>query len=263
MKKVQFHHIRHATSIIEYAGRKILVDPVFCNKATMPAIPLTPLKRLNPLVDISTPPEELLNIDMVLSTHTHRDHFDPKAAEMINKSKPVICQSEDAATIAGYGFNNVYPVITTLDFNGISITRVHAQHGTGETEIAMAPASGFILSHPGEPTMYLTGDTVFNESVRKNIEQYSPEVLIINAGSPKFLNSSHIVMNIVDVENTLRTKPQATFIIVHLDTFNHCIETREDMHEYFTQERLAEIGTNKFFVPADNEIIDFNKLSIN
>jgi len=51
--------------------------------------------------------------------------------------------------------------------------------------------------------------------------------------------------------------PTLTFIIVHLDTFNHCIETREDMHEYFSPARLTEIGVDKFFVPGDNELLEF------
>jgi hypothetical protein len=66
-----------------------------------------------------------------------------------------------------------------------------------------------------------------------------------------------VVMNIMDVEKTLKVNPNLTFIIVHLDTFNHCIETREDIHEYFSPERLSEMAVKKFYVPEDNELLEF------
>jgi L-ascorbate metabolism protein UlaG (beta-lactamase superfamily) len=255
---MKFLHVRHATSILTYAGSKILVDPVFAEKEEFPPIPLTPNKRKNPLVGLSTKVETLLDVDMILSTHVHMDHFDRAAKDLLNKNIELICQSDDVTTLKSYGFLNLIPVETALIHKGISITRVNAQHGTGTTGEMMGVASGYILSSDNEPTIYFTGDTIFNESIVENIKKYHPEILIMNAGSPKFLNSDQIVMNIMDIEKTLRVNPKLTFIIVHLNTFNHCIETREDIHEYFSLGRLSEIGANKFFVPEDNELLELS-----
>jgi L-ascorbate metabolism protein UlaG (beta-lactamase superfamily) len=243
---------------LTYAGSKILIDPVFSEKEQYPPIPLTPNRRRNPLVDLSTPLERLLDADMVLSTHTHGDHFDDRARELLDKKIELICQPEDVKTLGSTGFLNITPVDESITIRNIRITRVKAHHGTGVTGEMMGPSSGYILSSKNEPTLYITGDTVFHESISKTIEKFHPDILIINAGSPKFLNSSHIVMNIIDVEETLRIDPSLTFIIVHLDTFNHCIETREDLQEYFTPARLAEIGVKKIFIPEDNELLEFS-----
>ena len=78
-------HVRHATSLISYAGLKILLDPVFAKKETAPAIPMTPNRKRNPLVDLSTPIETLLDVDVLLDTHTHGDHFDSEAMELLDK----------------------------------------------------------------------------------------------------------------------------------------------------------------------------------
>lgn len=253
---MKFLHARHATSLLTYAGLKILIDPVFAEKEEYPAIPLTPNRRRNPLTGLKTPPEILLDADIILSTHTHRDHFDAKAAEMLDKNIPVVCQPDDIKNFESYGFSDIIPVSDIIDYRDINIKRRDAQHGTGIAGEMMGKASGYILSSNDEPCIYITGDTVFNESIMSNIINFRPEILIINAGSPKFLNSMQIVMNIMDVEETLKVNPNLTFVIVHLDTFNHCIETREDMHEYFTPERLKELGVNEFHIPADNELLE-------
>ena len=63
-------------------------------------------------------------------------------------------------------------------------------------------------------------------------------------------------MNIMDLEKAVLVNPDLVFIVVHLDAFNHCIETREDIREYFSEERLHEMGVKSFFVPEDNELME-------
>ncbi len=256
---MKFLQVRHATSILNYSGVKIIIDPIFNAKETLPPFPLTPNKRSNPIVDLITPLDTLLDIDVVLSTHIHVDHFDDKAKELLDKKVDVICQSNDEDTIRSWGFINVIPISDEIVYKGMSIKRVEGQHGTGETGKRMGKSSGYVLSTENEPTIYITGDTIYNDSVKENIERFDPEILIMNSGSPKFLNSDPIVMNIMDVEKTMKINPDLAFIIVHLDTFNHCIEKREDFLEYFSKERLEEMGVKKFYVPNDNESIELDK----
>ncbi len=248
-------HVRHATSIITYAGLKILVDPVFAKKEASPAIPMTPNRKRNPLVDLSTPIETLLDVDVLLVTHTHGDHFDSEAMELLDKKLPLICQSDDESKLSSKGFQTVIPVKDTILYKDITITRVYAQHGIGITEKAMGVTSGYILQAASEPTVYFTGDTIYNETVKNNILQFKPDVLVMNAGSPKFLNSDRIVMNIIDLENTMTVNPNLVFVVVHLETFNHCIETRDDIHEYFSANKLKDLGIQNFYVPKDNEFL--------
>lgn len=250
-------HVRHATSILNYGGLRILIDPVFADKESQPAIPLTPNRRKNPLVDLTSAMDILLDVDVILSTHLHRDHFDEKAKELLDKNLPVICQDNDTESLRTSGFLNIIPVTDTIKYNNITITRIEAQHGPCPIGKAMGPASGYVLEAENEPNIYITGDTIYNDTIKDTIIKFMPEILIINAGSPKFLYSERIVMNIIDLENTLKVNSELTFVIVHLDTFNHCIETRKDIHEYFSRKKLEDLRVRRFYVPQDNEWLNF------
>ncbi len=253
---MKLQHVRHATSILTYAGIQILIDPILADQESYPAIPMTPNRRRNPMVGLKTPMDAILDTRLLLLTHTHSDHFDSRAIELLDKKLPVICPCQDEQKLKANGFLQVHPVTDTLTYENITFIRVDAKHGTGCTGKVMGPASGYILKADTEPTVYITGDTVYYPEVKKNILNYQPQLLIMNAGSPKFLYSNRIVMNIMDIEKTLKVNPRLAFVIVHLDTFNHCIETRADLHEYFTRSRLEELHVKNFYIPEDNELLD-------
>lgn len=253
---MKLQHVRHATSILTYAGIRILIDPVLDKKESYGAIPMTPNRRKNPLVDLSTPMEEILSTELILLTHTHGDHYDASARKLLDKNIPVICQYQDEQRVEADGFLHVHPIKDTLSYENITLTRVKAKHGTHGMSKPMGHVSGYILQAKDEPTVYITADTVYYSAVKENIQKFKPQVLIMNAGSPKFLYSERIVMNIMDIENTMKVDPKPTFVIVHLETFNHCIETRADLHEYFTKDKLRELKVKSFYVPEDNELLD-------
>lgn len=47
------------------------------------------------------------------------------------------------------------------------------------------------------------------------------------------------------------------FIIIHFDAFNHCIETRKSVKNFFTQEKLSPLGVKEFLIPDNNETFEF------
>src|SRR5687768_1242271 len=87
--------VRNATLILQYNGFKILVDPMFFPKGAFDPIAG---KARNPMVDLPVPIGEIINdLDLVLVTHTHPDHFDPVASESLNKSLKLFNQPADEA----------------------------------------------------------------------------------------------------------------------------------------------------------------------
>ena len=81
---MKFHHIRSATTIIEYGSVKFLVDPWFdspeieYNEPPQP-IGVEAFSNHTPISKLPVAPEELLNVDAVIVTHLHYDHFDEEA----------------------------------------------------------------------------------------------------------------------------------------------------------------------------------------
>jgi L-ascorbate metabolism protein UlaG (beta-lactamase superfamily) len=140
----------------------------------------------------------------------------------------------------------VRPVHGELALNGLRIVRTGGRHGTGKTGEAMAPVSGYVLSAPGEPTVYIAGDTILCDHVRDTIATHSPDVVVVNASAARFLDSAPIVMDADDVVE-LAALTQARIVAVHLDAVAHATETRADLRERLHAERLSDRVT----VPED------------
>src|SRR5438270_7547602 len=125
--------IRHATLLLEYAGRKLLVDPMLDDAGARPAIENSPNQRRNPLVSLPVTLQEVVEgIDAVLVTHTHSDHWDSSAYRILPKDLPLFGQPQDEPKFLSQEFKDVLSISTPAQWEGIEIARTSGQHGTGE-----------------------------------------------------------------------------------------------------------------------------------
>jgi len=135
-EKIIFHHIRNATDKLTYNGVTILVDPMLSPKAYYPGFENAPTleqkKTRVPMVDLPIPMDEILkNLDAVIITHTHVDHWDDCAAKVIPKDIPIFVQNaSDKKVVADQGFKDVRVVGVNTPFKNITITKTGAQHGS-------------------------------------------------------------------------------------------------------------------------------------
>src|SRR5690625_1871796 len=79
--------IRNATLVVQYAGKKFLIDPFLADKGTLPPFPsLRQNNSNNPLVSLPISIEDIIhNVDAVIVTHLHYDHWDDAAKEALPK----------------------------------------------------------------------------------------------------------------------------------------------------------------------------------
>jgi len=129
MKIKQF---RNANLLIDYAGKKFLVDPMLAEKGAYPGFPGTVNSHLsNPLVELPVAINEILKVDAVMVTHTHPDHWDEAAKRLIPKELLIYAQNEkDAAEIRSAGFSNVQILTESTEFDGITLSKMPGQHGS-------------------------------------------------------------------------------------------------------------------------------------
>ena len=240
--------IRHATLRLDVAGHTLLVDPQLDPAGAREAVPNTPNPRRSPLVDLPEPAEAVVaGLDAVLLTHTHGDHWDATARELLPHGTPIFCQPADAERLHADGFIDARPVHADAKLDELLIARTDGRHGTGEIGEAMGIVSGFVLHAPGEPSVYIAGDTILCDEVLEAVEEHRPQVIVVNASGARFNTGDAIVMTNDDVVELARAVPNAKIVAVHFETVSHSTETRADLRERLVQEHL----TDRVFVPED------------
>src|SRR5581483_1637002 len=160
----------------------------------------SPNPRNNPVAPLPMSTTEVLEgINALLVTHTHSDHWDATAQKVIPKNLPLYGQPEDEQKFGAAGFSSVQVFQSTAKLNDTEITRTGGQHGTGEIAKKMAPVSGFVLRAPGEPTLYVAGDTIWCPEVEDALNRFQPDIVVVNAGGARFLEGDPITMTADDV----------------------------------------------------------------
>jgi L-ascorbate metabolism protein UlaG (beta-lactamase superfamily) len=240
--------IRNATLVVEAAGLRILVDPQLDPAGARDAVPNTPNPRRNPLVELPEPPEVLVHgLDAALVTHLHSDHFDDTARRLLPRELPLLCQPPDAERLRADGFTDVRPVEDEATLGELRIARTAGRHGTGEIGARMAPVCGYVVRAPGEPSLYIAGDTILCDEVREAVARHAPDVVVVNASAARFLEGDPIVMDSDDVVALAREAPDPRLIAVHLEAIAHATETRADLRRRLHAEGL----TDRVAVPED------------
>src|SRR3954454_10803608 len=240
--------IRHATLRVEVAGHTLLVDPQLDPAGARPPVPNTFNPRANPLVELPLPAEQVVaGIDAVLVTHLHGDHFDETAKRLLPRQLPVFCQPQDAERLHADGFIDARPVHNDATLGELLIARTDGRHGTGEIGEQMAPVSGFVLHAPGEPSVYIAGDTILCDEVLAAVDEHRPAAIVVNAGAARFSTGDPIVMDNDDVVELARAAPNALIVAVHFETVSHSTQTRSDLRERLQAEGLS----SRVAVPED------------
>ncbi len=245
--------IRNATLRITYGGRELLLDPFLSPKHTLRSFAgLSP----NPLVDLPYAPEDVINgVEAVILSHLHIDHFDPVAEKILPKRVQIFCQPGDEKQIAEKGFRNITPIVETIGWLGITITRLPGRHGTGELAERMGKVSGFVFQAIGEPTVYWASDTVWYGEVQEAIARFEPAVIVTHSSGAKFGESDPIVMDAEQTIAVCQNAPWATVVAIHLESLDHGTVTRAELRA------VAEangIRPDQLLIPADGEQIMFS-----
>jgi len=249
---MQIQLIRNATLKIYMNDRFILVDPMLGPKGSLPSFAgIEP----NPTVDLPYPIEQILEgVDFILLTHLHADHWDEEAMKVIDKGMPIFCQKGDLARIEDKGFTRVTEIEDKTTFEGITIYRTPAQHGSGDVLQEMGPASGYVLDAKEEPTIYLVGDSILTNEVRVVIDEHQPEIVISNSGGAIMPEhpAENIIMDAAETAMLAEYIHPYLLVATHLEALDHCTVSREEIEliGYSSEER-------NIFVPYDGDLLDF------
>jgi L-ascorbate metabolism protein UlaG (beta-lactamase superfamily) len=110
-----------------------------------------------------------------------------------------------------------------------------------------------VFKHPDEKTVYLAGDTLWNEYVQSALAQHKPMVIILNAGDAQATGFGSIIMGKQNVYNVHKAAPEATLVATHVESVNHAILTRGERRAFATEKGMSD----QLLIPADGEMCAF------
>lgn len=256
---MELQQIRNATMIVQYAGKQFLIDPMLAEKGAYPPMP-NPASHAPegvqnfPLTDLPVSTEKVVNVDAVIVTHTHPDHWDEAAIKILPKDIKIYSQNEgDATNIRNAGFLNVEVLQEDTDFEGIQLIKTRGEHGRGDILKIAGDVCGVVFKHPSEKTLYIAGDTVWYDAVQEVINTQKPEIIVVNAGDNQFIQGGSLVMGKDDVFEVYKTSPNAKIIAVHMDAVNHWTLSREELKSYADEKGFS----SNILIPDDGESYTF------
>lgn len=256
---MRIHQLRNATMVIEYSDKRFLVDPMFAgagvndgSDADMPII-----DDPWPLHDLPLPPKDIIkNIDAVIITHLHVDHFDKYAQEILPKGIKIFVQDFfDKNALEKEHFNNIEILQEDgIEFEGINLYKTKCMHGMREKAefIFLAngmrwEAMGVVLKSENEPVLYITGDTLWFEGVKETIDIHKPKYIIVNADCEQISHSGPLNMGVNDIKELHDYYPEGKLIASHLDCVGNATLSRADL-------RASEVK-DYIYPLADGEIM--------
>jgi L-ascorbate metabolism protein UlaG (beta-lactamase superfamily) len=208
--------IGHSTVLLEMGGMRILTDPFFGTRG-------------NPAYRRVAPPaatrEEMADVDLVLLSHDHWDHFDRRYFRMLPTSVPVVVPASARGWMRLRGVSSPVGIRPwdSLRHHGVTVWGVPARH--------FAVASGFVLEH-GRQRIYFAGDTFHGRFHERIARELAPAIALLPATTyrlPMTMGEDQAVRAVGDLQ------PQVVIPIhLGLDPRSHLLRGSQ------TVERFAE-----------------------
>jgi L-ascorbate metabolism protein UlaG (beta-lactamase superfamily) len=175
--------IGHSSFLVQIAGRKLLIDPVFAER-------LIALRRLRrPGVKI----KDLPAIDLVLLSHAHMDHLNrPSLRRIVAHNNKVAGRAPIAVVPWG-----VEDLVSDLGFARVVTLEWWQTKSIGGPEITMTPCKhwgarlfkdthrgfgGYVIRGGGH-ALYHSGDTAYFDGFAKIGNRLKPEVALLPIGA--------------------------------------------------------------------------------
>jgi len=175
--------IGHSSFLVQIAGRKLLIDPVFAER-------LIALRRLRrPGVKI----KDLPAIDLVLLSHAHMDHLNrPSLRRIVAHNNKVAGRAPIAVVpwgvedlVSDLGFARVVTLEwwQTKSIGGLEITMTPCKHwGARFFKDTHRGFGGYVI-HGGGHALYHSGDTAYFDGFAKIGNRLRPEVALLPIGA--------------------------------------------------------------------------------
>jgi L-ascorbate metabolism protein UlaG (beta-lactamase superfamily) len=249
---VSLTFIGNATTLIRWGPFTVLTDPNFLHAGQRAylGLGLTSKRLREPSLDVS----ELPDLDAVVLSHLHGDHWDRVAQRGLSRSLPILTTPHAARRLQGLrGFRRSLGLDTweshTLvrDGSTLRVTSLPGTHAPGLVGRLLPPVMGSLLEF-GDTTgavaqrVYLTGDTLMYDGVRE-IARRCPDVdlAVVHLGGTTLPGGLVVTMDgaqgaeLLDVVRPRRAVP------VHYDDYTVFKSPLSDFTDEVARRGLSEL----------------------
>jgi L-ascorbate metabolism protein UlaG (beta-lactamase superfamily) len=237
------------TTVIDIAGRRIVIDPTFD--------PPGPHAYLTKLAGPAVEPAALGRVDAVLISHDdHPDNLDDEGRRFA-MAAPLVLTNPGAAARLGPPARGLAPweSVTVPGEGGappLSVQAVPAVHGPADgTRDASGhincEVTGFVLSGPGTPTVYLSGDNASMRAVKAVADRVGPiEVAVIFAGAARVATKDRgrpLTMTAQRAAAAAEVLGAHVVIPAHVDSWAHFSEGADEFARAFDEAGISSLLT--------------------
>jgi L-ascorbate metabolism protein UlaG (beta-lactamase superfamily) len=172
--------VGHATVLIELDGMRILTDPLLRDRTTF-------LRTQRRTLD----PAWTQQLDAILLSHMHRDHYDPPSLRQLDPATLVVGPPGTARRLRRHGRLNVAELRPgeSTALNGVLIRATKAAHGRTPARFRLITL-GFLVTGSGR--LYFAGDTdLFPELAELASQRLDVALVPIGGWGPR-LGAGHL-----------------------------------------------------------------------
>ncbi len=192
---VQF--VGTATTVLRLGGFTLLTDPNFLHRGQWAYLGKGLASRR--LTDPALRIEQLPQLDAVVLSHLHGDHFDRVARRGLDRGLPILTTPHAARRLQRWGFSASHALADWQSHRlkrgdeSLTVTSVPAVHAFGVLGRLLPPVMGSVLEYqtgPEEPPLriYLSGDTLMHQGLSAIREMWpSIDVAVLHLGGTKIL----------------------------------------------------------------------------
>jgi L-ascorbate metabolism protein UlaG (beta-lactamase superfamily) len=240
--QITLQHIRSATVKLSYNNIKILIDPILADKGTeAPIFYSNNIKNPTSALPFNKT-EVIKDVNAILLTHYHSDHFDGEAERFLPKNMLIFCQPGDDKKLQQKGFTNTQVIDSSFTWKGITISRFKASHYKGANgELPFGESSSYYIS----AGVFITGDAIFDERMKVSLKATQPAIIVANTGECQFTQENPLLapgttmtLTAKELKELATYMPLSTIVAVHMDAINHCSLTKTELRKFIESEHL-------------------------
>ena len=135
---MQITHLGHACVLVEAGGARLLIDPG----------------------NFSTGWHQLGELDAIVVTHQHPDHFDPENVPALLAANPEARVLLEPQLQARAGIGEPFQVDDSMMIGQVRLTAVGGRHAVIHDDIPRIGNTGVVISASQEPTFFHPGDAL-------------------------------------------------------------------------------------------------------